>query len=360
MKELDFGDFCEEFDKRVKKSIPLSGQIELTYCCSFKCIHCYCRGYNKPENKKKELSFGQWKKILDQIHAAGGLYLNLTGGDPLLHTKFFDIYDYAVDKGFLVSVFTNGFVLDRQCIQRFLDKRPFNIEITLNGITPRTYELITGVRGSFSKVMETIRKIKEIGLPLVLKTNGLKENRDEILAIKKFVYRLLGKGKYKFDPFISAGLDHSLEPTEHRLGPEEIFEIESSDPDMAKQRLEQVKRDHGLHRPPEYLYHCNSWMKGYFINPYGLLQFCHLSTKYSTDLTKEPFERGFYGKFPELLNDRYKTDSKCVTCVDRKDCYHCPARGYVEVGDPEAPVEYFCKLARSNALQREKLKGTVR
>ncbi|MCX5750994.1 MAG: radical SAM protein [Candidatus Saganbacteria bacterium] len=357
MKELDFDDFSKGLDEKLNKSLPLNGQIELTYRCGFNCIHCYCKAYNRPENKEKELSFEQWKGVLDQIHAAGGLYLTLTGGDPLLHSDFFKIYDYAIDKGFLVSIFTNGFILDDEHIQHFLEKRPFNIEITLNGITPQTYEAITTVPDSFKRVMETIRKIKESGLPLVLKTNGLKENRDEILAIKKFIYDLLGKGKYKFDSFICAGMDHSLEPTKHRLEPEEIFEIESTDPDMQAHRNEQMKHDHSLWRSKDFLYHCNSWMKGYFINPYGFLQFCHLSTKYSTDLTKESFKKGFYEEFPKLLAEKYKTNSKCVTCKDKDLCYHCPARAFVEVGDEEAPVEYFCKLARNKVEQREELKG---
>lgn len=360
MKEIDFDDFSKTFDQKINKSLPINGQIELTYRCGFNCIHCYCKAYNKPKNKEKELSFEKWKDILDQIHKSGGLYLTLTGGDPLLHADFFKIYDYAIDKGFLVSVFTNGLIFGEEYLEHFSSKRPFNIEITLNGITPRTYESITGIKGSFALVMRTIKYIKERDLPLVLKTNGLKENKDEILKIKKFIYDLLGKGKYKFDSFLCAGLDHSLEPTKHRLDADEILEIESLDPDMAEQRIEQLKHDHSLWRSSEYLYHCNSFLKGYFINPYGLLQFCHLSRKHSTDLTKEPFKKGFYEEFPKLLAEKYKTNSKCVICEYKDNCYHCPARAFVEVGDEEAPVEYFCKLARKKVEQQGKLKKKLR
>jgi radical SAM protein with 4Fe4S-binding SPASM domain len=97
-------------------------------------------------------------------------------------------------------------------------------------------------------------------------------------------------------------------------------------------------------------------MRGYFINPYGLLQFCHLSTKYSTDLSKVPFKKGFYEEFPKLLGEKYQTNSKCVTCDNKDHCFHCPARAYLEVGDEEAPVEYFCRLAEKTRKQIEELK----
>lgn len=349
MRELNFDDFSKQFDKKTDKSFPLNGQIELTYRCNFKCLHCYVDSRDLSDTHAKELSFHQWKRILDQVHQLGGVYLVLTGGDPLLHKDFFAVYDYAIEKGFLVSVFTNGSTLTDEHIRHFARKRPFNIEITLNGITQKTYEKITGIKGSFARVMEGIKKVKESGLPLVLKTNGLKENKDEIFKIKQFIYDLLGKGKYKFDSFVFAGLDGSSEPAKHRLTPEEIFEIEASDPEMVSQRTEQAKNHKGLWRSGEYLYHCNSWMRGYYINPYGLLQFCHLSDKYSTDLLKEPFKKGFYEEIPKLLNEKYKTDSKCQSCKNKEHCYHCPARAYLETGDEEAPVEYFCALAKLRA-----------
>ncbi|MCK4308001.1 SPASM domain-containing protein, partial [candidate division WOR-3 bacterium] len=177
------------------------------------------------------------------------------------------------------------------------------------------------------------------------------------LKIKEFIYKMLGKGKYKFDSFIVAGLDGSLEPARHRLKPQEILEIEAKDPDMIKQREEQARYSHGLWRSSEYLYHCNAWMRGYFINPYGLLQFCHLSNEYSTDLTEGSFKRGFYEEFPKLLNEKHKSDSKCITCEYKDSCYHCPARAYLETGDEEAPVDYFCKLARIQVERPELLKA---
>jgi len=186
--------------------------------------------------------------------------------------------------------------------------------------------------------MLNINKVKERGLPLVIKCNGLKENKDEILRIKEFTEELLGKKKFKFDPFIIPGLNGEEAPKSHRLTAEEIINIEKSDSDI----LEQLKKGGSCRQSlfnPSGLYHCNSWFTQYFINPQGSLQFCHLTGKYSTDLKKETFKNGFDG-FLRVLGEKNKTDSRCIECEYKEYCYHCPARACLETGDEEAPVEY--------------------
>ena len=71
------------------------------------------------------------------------------------------------------------------------------------------------------------------------------------------------------------------------------------------------------------------------------------SDKFSIDLKTTPFREGFYNVFPRLLKERFKTDSKCKDCSLRPICYHCPARAFLETGDEESPVEYFCQLAKA-------------
>jgi len=353
VKTLSYKRFSSYLDKGFTSRRPLYGQLELTCRCNYNCIHCYCNGTG---SSNEELNFSQWKDIIEQIYSLGGLYLTLTGGEPILHRDFLKIYTYARNKGFLITVFSNGYGLDEKLINYFEEAPPFNIEVTLNGITASVYENITQVKDSFKKAMANIRSIKGKKLPLTLKTNGLKENKDEILKIKKFVYDFLGKGKYKFDPFIMPSLTGLLEPTRHRLKPSEILELESKDPDMLAQRKKEAAHARNFKRDKSYLYRCNAWWTNYFINPYGLLQFCHLSKKYSTDLTKIPFKYGFYEKFPKLLKEKYKTKSKCILCKYRDYCYRCPARVSLETGNEEAPVPYFCELAKKTYKQKAALR----
>jgi len=344
MKDLNYRDFVEGFDK-LEKRVPLYGQIELTYRCPCDCIHCYCR--NQPKN---ELDPSFWKEIIDQVHAQGGMELTFTGGDPFVYPDFSEVYRYARNKGFLINIFTSGCVMSGKILDLLEEFPPLNIEITLNSLNKTNYERITRTKGLFDSVMCNIREIKKRGLPLVLKCNGLKENKDEILKIKKFTEELLGKGKFKFDSFVFPGLNGEDDPKLHRLEPEEIVDIEAGDDDMTAQR--KAGLDHQSHWfNPNGLYHCNSWFNRYFISPQGILQPCHLTKNCSTDLKKEPFAKGF-DSFLGLLDIKYKSDSKCIACELKESCYKCPARAFLETGSTEAPVEYYCRLAeeRKNGI----------
>jgi radical SAM protein with 4Fe4S-binding SPASM domain len=347
MKELSYSDFNKTLSVPAQR-VPLYGQIELTYRCPCDCVHCYCR--NQPQ---QELAASFWTGVIDQVQALGGIELTLTGGDALIYKDFPQVYRHAKNKGFLVNIFTSGTAISKTTFDVLEELPPFNIEITLNSIDPDNYERITGKKGVFDVVMKNIREIQKRGLPLVLKCNGLKENKHEIITIKKFTERLLGKGKFKFDSFVFPGLDRDEYPKLHRLSPQEIMAIEASDSDM----MAESKKDPNHQSQwfnPDGLYHCNSWFNQYFISPQGILQACHLTRDCATDLKKVPFKEGF-DRFLGLLDLKYKTGSKCIACELKEICYKCPARAFLETGSAESPVPYYCELAqaRKNGIRAE-------
>ncbi len=352
MRKLQSGYFFYRLLQK-KANFPFSGQIELTYRCNLNCIHCYCKGLEEPD---KELSADEWKKILDQLQKEGCLSLCFTGGEPLIREDFLEIYAYAKKKGFMITLFTNGQALTEKVIDYLVKLPPISIEITLNGITQETYEAITRIPGSFFKVMQAIKALKKMRLPLLLKSNCLKQNQHEIAKIKAFADDLLGRkrGRYhfKYDPMIYPKFNRDKTPTDFRLSFREILAVKKQDPDI----WEEYKKGLGcefphLKRKRDFLYHCNAWKQQFYINPYARLRFCDMSDKFSADLKTTSLRNGFYHIFPQLLNARFKTDSRCKDCRLRPLCYYCPARAYLETGDEEAPVPYYCELAKETAKQ---------
>ena len=364
MKEKDSSAFFGSLYDRGKKQIPLCGQIELTYRCNLNCLHCYAKGLERP---REELTSDRLKDLIDQVTHEGCMHLCLTGGEPLIRDDFFTVYSYAKKKGLLITIFTNGLLLTEKTIGIFKRQPPFAIEITLNGITKETYETITQTPGSFETVMSNIRLAAENGLPLIIKTNCLKENKDEIDRIKEWTEDLLGKPsenrhRFKYDPMIYPRLNGDKTPAKSRLSFEGLEELRKQDIDIwdEYQRVLQSELP-DLERDGRFLYRCTAWMQQFFINPYGRLKFCQFSEKFSVDLKTTSFHEGFYHVFPRLLSEQFKTDSKCKNCSLRPFCYHCPARAYLETGDEEAPVEYYCELAHSlkHAMRHTKAKATL-
>jgi radical SAM protein with 4Fe4S-binding SPASM domain len=330
---------------------PWFGQIELTYRCNLNCVHCYAKNAGNCQSKKGELTTKEWKQIFAIIRGAGCLNLTFTGGEPLLREDFLELYSYAKESGFIITLFTNGSLLTKKVID-FLEKFPPKaIEITLNSITKNTYEAISQVRGSYSKAMFNIKALARAKAPLIIKSNCLKQNKDEIVKIKKFTEDLLGKRKdgrhyFKYDKMVYPRLNGDRTPCNYRLSFKEIKQLMKEDADMWQEYQKGLQDIITVSsRDNIFLYQCSSWIKQFFINPYGELKFCEFSNKFSGNLKKESFKDIFYRTYSAVTQEKFKTNSKCRDCRLRPFCPYCPAKAYLETGKEEAPVQYYCKLA---------------
>jgi len=351
MKDTNTGYFFYKIYNK-KSNFPFRCQFELTYRCNLDCVHCYCKG---SENKNRELTAIEIKKILDEIHKEGCLEICFTGGEPLFRHDFLEIYAYARSKGFLIGIFTNGQLISKDIIRYLVKYPPVTMEITMNGITEETYESITQIKGSFLKAVDVIKKLAKTDIPVILKSNCLKQNKHEIGRIKAFAERLFGKPspnrhRFKYDPMLYPRLNGDKAPCDYRLSFDELLGVRKQDLDLWKEY------EKGLHsrlpvfeRDKAFLYRCDSWMQQFFIDPYGQLKFCHFSNKFSVNLRERSFKDGFYNFFPKISAERYKTDSECRDCGMRPVCYQCPGRAYIETGDEEAPVAHYCELAKGVA-----------
>jgi radical SAM protein with 4Fe4S-binding SPASM domain len=356
MKRLNSGYYFHKLYNR-KEHFPFEGQFELTYRCNFECVHCYCKG-SEPENinpKQNELDTSQVKNILNEIKKEGCLFIVFTGGEPFLRDDFLEIYSHARNLGLLVTIFTNGYLLNKKIINFLVNQPPLSIEITLNGISKKTHELVTGVKGSFERVIDAIKLLAKSNIRLRLKSNCLRQNKHEIAGINKFTQDVLGRPNnkafyFRYDPIIHARLNGDRSVLKFGLSTEEMFETKKQDPDIWEEYQRQTHCDFPqLNRDGNYLYHCNNWMQKFFINPYGRLKFCSLSDKFSVDLKHASFREGFYSVFPRLLDEKFKTDSKCRSCRLRPICYYCPARAFLDTGNEEGPVPLYCSLAEADS-----------
>lgn len=347
--------FKDLYDKLMTRR-PVHGQIELTYKCEFKCPYCYIMTGRHKDDGQRELSFKDWTRILDELRREGCISLTLTGGDPLRRSDFEKIYLYAKQKGFILTVFTNATSLDKEVLDFFDRYKPFSIEITLNSLKENRFNTVTGTKGKFPRVIANINKAAGLGLPLILKTNALTINKDEVVEIKKFAKDFLGQKRYKFDTYITPGLDGNKRPLEFRLSPEEIVALEESDQEIKEALVESYSENQALPVGCENLYRCNTWMSGFYIDPYGRLRFCHITDAFSTDLKRVSFEKGFYDVFPRIVEETFTKSTKCASCKIISECMTCPARCYLEAGDSQAPVRYFCELAETRIRQKKRLR----
>ena len=111
---------------------PLSVSIEVTRRCPLDCLHCY---NNLPmadhEARSRELSTEEHFRLLDDLADLGCLWILYTGGEIFARKDFLEIYTHAKQKGFLITLFTNGTLITERVADYLQRWPPFAIEITL-------------------------------------------------------------------------------------------------------------------------------------------------------------------------------------------------------------------------------------
>jgi len=316
-------------------------QFELTFACGLRCKHCYTDCYNNPGDIKNELSEKQIKLILDKVYNAGVLWLCFTGGDPLARKDFLDIYYYAKKKGFIITVFTNGYSMTRKIAEELKKYPPFVIEMTLNAASEELYDKISQVNGSFVKVMKGIDLILKARLPLKIKTQITKDNFKDIKKIKGFIEKLGLLFRPSFD--LHARLNGDLAPCNLRLSAQEILSLDGnkdfSDSGECYSKS-QEKQD-------RFLFRCAAGSgDGFHVDPYGNTFICNLLRKPAFNLLKFDIEYMRNKLLPLVRQMKFTTDSKCRVCNLINSCRLCPGRAYVETGNKESHVQYYCELTK--------------
>ena len=72
--------------------VPLHVSLELTLRCNLRCVHCYNFDRDQPRPvSAAELSFEEITALLAELKREGTLFLSLTGGEALVHPRFWDI-----------------------------------------------------------------------------------------------------------------------------------------------------------------------------------------------------------------------------------------------------------------------------
>lgn len=341
---LAYGAFSEHLHAKLSQQrLPLNGSLEVTMRCNLRCEHCYIPFSQRAGARQGELSLPELKRIFSEIADAGCLWLLLTGGEPFLRKDFLEIYTAAKQKGFIITIFSNGTLLTEQIADYLAEWRPFAIEISLYGATQSTYERVTGVPGSYARCMHGIETLLERKLPLLLKSVLITLNQHEIEQMKAFS-ESLGL-EFRFDPVISAGIDGSNYPTQFRLSPEQIIGIETNDPGRVNAWPKTYEAMKGLEINTPQMYTCAAGRSGFHIDAYGRLTLCLTARTPNYDLRQGNFKEGWEDFLQNLIALEYGKDFLCSGCDLRAACAQCPAMGMIEYGNPAAQVPFICQLA---------------
>ena len=353
MQQLSYGAFSADVHQHHEgQRVPLQVSIEVTRRCPLECLHCY---NNLPmgdlQARRRELTKEEHFRLLDELVDLGCFWILYTGGEIFARKDFLEIYTYAKKKGFLITLFTNGTIVNQQIADYLAEWPPFAIEITLYGRTRETYEALTAVPGSYDRCLRGIRLLKARGLPLKLKTVATSVNKHEVVAMRQFAEEELGV-EFKMDGQINPRIDCSQSPLAVRLTPEELVALDMSMPKAMSEyrRLAQ----HDLENPAprariDTVYYCGGGMNSFAINAYGEMGICVISQQETFDVRSRGVKEVWEDALLKVRDRKRTRVTKCVACRIQSLCGMCPANGEMENGDKESPVEFLCQVAHLRA-----------
>lgn len=346
--EIDLADWGGSLNTKLKgQRYPYSATFEVTDRCNFACVHCYI---NQPVGSKPtrsvELTTAQVKGILDQMAAAGTLFLTLTGGDPLVRSDFPEIYKHARRLGFVVTLFTNGSLITPEIADLLADYTPRVVEITLYGATPETYDKVTRCPGAYDRAHRGIQLLLDRGIPLSLKTMLLTINRHEFEAMETFAEQL--GLKFRYDRMLWPRLDGDMAPNQYQLPIEEVIKVEFRDPDVNKEWHHLANRFTGQATRSDRVFSCAIGRRAYHIDSQGRMSACMSVRRPSYDLLQMSFQEA-WEKLGALALLKRQLDTACRTCVLNDICDQCPGWSQAVHGDDETPVDFLCELAHQRA-----------
>lgn len=351
------------FHKASKCRIPLSGVFELSPVCNFSCKMCYVRKTPSQirEEGKHIKHWREWIKLAEECKKAGMLYLLLTGGEPFLYPGFQELYKQLHKMGFIISINTNGTMIDDEILEWLKKTAPARMNITLYGASPETYRKVCGNADGYQKAVSAILKIKEAGISVVINASMIPENSEDLEKIALF-----GRehgintriSTYMFPPVRREGQEDDSRfsaqtAAEMYLRKTKIQTGMEGYSDGLRHILEKIsgEKENGWGTDVEYM-KCRAGRSSFWVSWEGSMSACGMMP---FPIQVYPFETPFQECWEELTTKvRIVPVLKgCGNCSKKELCKPCVAMIHAETGETNCKAPYLCEMAEWVAKKME-------
>lgn len=192
----------------------------ITKACNLRCKHCYASAGIRA---KDELTTQEALKGIDILADAGVLILAFSGGEPTVRPDILKLIRHASNHGMYVAMATNAILLaNLERVREYKRAGLQFVQISLDGINPKTHDSFRGVPGAFDKTIQGIKNCVAEELFVEVATTATRFNKDEIPQIIDFVDEL-GVDWFMLYNFVPTG--RGAEIVEADLTPEQREEM---------------------------------------------------------------------------------------------------------------------------------------
>ncbi|MBQ9833160.1 MAG: radical SAM protein [Clostridia bacterium] len=346
--------------KAAHMHVPISGTFELTARCNLNCRMCYVRLSDEQVKRiGRERTEKEWLTLAEEARKAGMLFLLLTGGEPFMLPHFKSLYTELSKMGFIISINSNGTLIDEKCVEWLAKNPPSRMSVTLYGGNDETYRNLCRNSGMFDRVVNALRLLREADI-LVRATMTLTPyNVDDCKKVHEICQGIdvpLHMASYVFPPLRrdkdSAGIAQRLSAEEagyYSVVAERVRFGDEGFLATARYRLnksdEKQISDDDCQKEEKHPLFCRAGKSGFWIDWQGVMTPCGMMNYPAA----KPFEEGFMTAWKKIVEGTEKLymPSKCVSCSLRRACPICGAGVYCETGQFGVVPEYACRMAEA-------------
>ena len=355
MEPIEYQGTIEQFlcEKATVDHVPVNAILELTPLCNMNCEMCFVRlGAEEMKQKGRLRNAEEWIALGEEMKEAGTLFVLFTGGEPLLHPELKKIYTAYKRMGMILTVNTNGTMIDEQWADFFAAYPPRRMNLTLYGKDERTYQNLCHYPEGFNKALRAIQLLQERKVDVKVNGSITPENAEDIEELFSVVDQL--DAVWKFDTYMypAARERNRMFDEKSRLTPEEAATIRvklmkkrrgnKNFHIFAQQFLQQGSAETGACTPGEVK--CRAGRSSFVVNWQGMMRPCVMLSA-----PEEPvFDTGFSQAW-ERMTGKFGTvrlSAACSACTMRDVCQTCAACAVLETGSFDGVPEYMCRYTR--------------
>ena len=332
---------------------PANGSIELLPLCNMNCDMCYVRlSREEMERQGRLRTADEWLEIGRQMKEAGVLFLLLTGGEPFLYPDFRRLYLGLKEMGMIITINTNGTLIDEDLAEFFGKYKPRRVNITLYGADEETYKNLCHYPGGYEKTLRGIRLLREQSVDVKVSSSLSRSNKsdlDKLLDVGEELGFPVWVDTYMMPATRERGLPYNLQV---RLNPEEAARTgvhamkralgSELFPQYVQQSVERADYPEPAEDKPGHI-SCMAGRCSFTINWQGEMRPCVILSEPAISV----FEAGFEAAWKYIVKETGKIllNAKCSTCHLRHLCRTCAASALLETGSYDGVPDYMCRFA---------------
>src|SRR5438552_732558 len=324
--------------RALKLGIPLSVQLDVTYRCNERCVHCYL-----DHNDYGEMTTAEIKDLLDQLAAAGVFFLVFSGGEVFLRRDFFELLEHARSLLFSVKVKTNAIMIGEKEADRLAELGLHGVQVSVYSHRPALHDKTTKVQGSLERTLAGARLLRERGVNVIFANVLMGPNAADYPAVRSLALEM--GAEYTVHPTITPMMDGQRGVLEWNIRQAELEKV-MRDPALVGSVEDFCAPPSGpLSEQDAYeTLPCSAGHTACYVSPYGDVYPCVQFPLPTGNVRKQKFIDiwRYSPQFQEVRSITMADLQGCSKCVHSGSCSRCPGLAYME-GNMRGPSIQDCE-----------------